>query len=84
MLCCWLRCGLVVKWLLFFGGLCRCCFVCCLFVVALGNAVAFMCLGLCLVFVFGFWLTCLVVTIASCGYGVVVWGWLRGACAVVG
>lgn len=33
---------------------------------------------------FGFWLACLVVTIVGCGYDVVVWGWLRGAYAVVG
>lgn len=33
-------------------------------------------LGLCLIFVLGFWLFCLVVVIARCSYVVVIWVWL--------
>lgn len=50
----------------------------CLFVAILDNGFVLMYLGLCLVFVFGFWLICLLVVGVKCGYDAAVWIWLVG------
>lgn len=45
----------------------------CLFVAILANGSALRWLGLCLVFVFGFWLFCLMSVIVKCSYDAAVW-----------